>query len=119
MSIYNRLTTTSTRLLAKYKQGVVEIGRPVTTPGAEPYDPPTTSTSWTEVDAVVKGVSQKYVDGSTIVMSDLEVLTQTPATFDRAAGDLMRIDGDVVAVLMVEPIPAAGSAVATRMIVRG
>ncbi len=118
MSFYGNLTNTAASLLAKYGQGVVEIGRPVTTEGANEYDPPTTTPDYKPVNAVVKGVSQKYVDGVNIVSSDREVLTQSPVDFDAAAGDKIRIDGKVVAVLMIEPIPAAGSAVATRFVVR-
>lgn len=117
--LYNRLRTgTVPKLLSKYKTGTVEIGRPVTTPGANPWDPPTTSTTWTEINAVVTGVSQKYVDGSNVVMSDREVITQSPASFGPEAGDQLRIDGDVVAVLSVMPILAAGVPVAVRFIVR-
>ncbi len=119
MTLYNRLRTgTVPRLLAKYKTGTVEIGRPVTTPGAEPWEPPTTTTQWTEIDAVVAGVSQKYVDGSNVVMSDREVITQSPASFDQEAGDQLRIDGGVVSVLSVMPILASGTPVAVRFIVR-
>jgi hypothetical protein len=119
MSFYGNLTTTAGRLLAKFAQGVVEIGRPVSVPGSNAWDPPVISTSWTRVNASVKGVSQKYVDGVNIVSSDLEVLTQTPVAFNETAGDQMRIDGHVVAVLSVQGIPAAGDAVVTRLIVRG
>lgn len=118
-SLYDRLRPTASRLLTKFKTGIVEIGRPVSTPGANPWDAPTISTEWTEIDAVVTGVSQKYVDGESIVMSDRMVITQSPAVFDPTAGDILRIDGDVVAVLSVMPILAAGDPVATRMVVRG
>lgn len=118
MTLYNRLTATATGLLSKYKTGTVEIGRPITTAGANPWDAPTTATSWTEIDAVVTGVSQKYVDGSSVVMSDRIVITQSPASFDPEAGDRLRVDGSVVAVLSVMPILAAGDAVAVRFIVR-
>lgn len=118
LPLYDRLRTTSARLLAKYKQGTVEIGKAATAPGADPWDPPTETTVWTEVNAVVKGVSQKYVDGSTVAMSDLEILLQVPATFDEAAGDRVRVDGRVVTVLAVMPIPAAGEECVLRLIVR-
>jgi hypothetical protein len=104
--------------LSKYNTGVVEIGRPVTVDGVNPWDPPTTTTQWTKLDAVVTGVSQRYVDGENIVMSDRMVITQTPTAFDEAAGDKLRIDGQVVAILAVMPILAAGEAVATKMVVR-
>ena len=117
-SLYSRLTSTTAGLLAKYKTGTVEIGRSVMTDGANPWDAPTTSTAWTEIDAVVTGVSQRFIDGSNIVMSDRDVITQSPASFDPEAGDQLRIDGDVVAVLSVMPILAAGDAVAVRFVVR-
>lgn len=120
MTLYTRLRTgTVPRMLAKYKTGTVEIGRPVTVAGPEPWSPPVTTTQWAAIDAVVTGVSQKYVDGSNVVMSDREVITQSPASFDPEAGDQLRIDGGVVAVLSVIPILAAGDPVAVRFIVRG
>jgi hypothetical protein len=119
MSFYTNLNRTAGRLLAKFAQGVVEIGRPVSVPGSNAWDPPVISTNWTRIDASVKGVSQKYVDGVNIVSSDLEVLTQAPAAFNETAGDQMRIDGRVVAILSIQNIPAAGPPVVTRFIVRG
>lgn len=117
--LYNRLRTgTVPRLLAKYKTGTVEIGRPVTTPGAQPWDPPTITTEWTDINAVVTGVSQKYVDGSNIVMSDRMVNCQTPVAFNEVAGDLMRIDGKVVAILSMPNALAAGVPVLNKFIVR-
>ncbi len=119
-SPYNRLRTgTVPRLLSKYKTGTVEIGRPVTVAGANPWDPPTTTTTWTEIDAVVTGVSQKYVDGQNIVMFDRMVNCQAPVNFDEAAGDLLRIDGKVVAILSMPNVLAAGDVVLNKFIVRG
>lgn len=118
MTLYNRLRPSATRLLAKYKQGVVEIGRPTLTPRESIYDPPLTVTTWAEVDAVVSGVSQQYVDGVNIVNSDRQVTTQIP-DFNEKSGDQLRIDGNVVAILSVMPMPAAGDPVAVKLIVRG
>jgi len=119
MSLYTNLTATTSRLLAKYGQGTVEIGSPATVAGDDPWDAPTTTTEWTTINAAVSGVSQKYVDGVNIVVSDREVLTQVSVSFDAAAGDKIRIDGHVVAVLAVHDVPAAGNPVVTRFIVRG
>lgn len=114
-SLYDRLTTTSAGLLAKFKQGTVEIGTTTTTAGADEWDPPTQSTTWVEVDAIVSGVSSKYVDGVKILASDLQVLAQATVS----AGQLVRIDGEVVTVLAIKPVPAAGDPVVTRLIVKG
>lgn len=119
MALYDRLRSgTVPNLLSKFNTGVVEIGRPVSVPGIEPWDPPTITTEWTRIDAVATGVSQKYVDGSNIVHSDKEIITQTLG-FDDEAGDQVRIDGKVVAILSVMPILAAGEEIAMRLIVRG
>lgn len=119
MSFYSNLNSTAARLLAKYQQGIVEIGRPVSVPGANEWSTPTITTTWTPINAVVSGVSQKYVDGVNIVITDKQVLTQIPVAFDETAGDQVRIDGKVVAVLAVVDLPGAGEVVATRLLVRG
>lgn len=115
MSFYTNLNTTAGRLLSKFKQGTVETGVTTSTPGANEWDAPTASTAWIEVDAVVRGVSQQYVDNVNIVATDKQVLFQGEID----AGSLVRIDGQVVSVLRVDYIPGAGEAVATRVFVRG
>jgi hypothetical protein len=117
-SLYDNLRTgTVPSLLTKFKTGTVEIGRPVTTPGANEWDPPSTSVTWTEVDAVVTGVPQRMIDGTNIVGDERMVLCQTP-TIDEVAGDRMRIDGKQVVIVRVEPKLAAGDPVVTRVVVR-
>jgi hypothetical protein len=115
VSIYDRLRTTTTRLMSTYGQGVVEVGTTTTVDGAEEWLPPTGTTTWEEIDAVVSGVSKEYVDQVNIVASDRQILTQA----EISPGQLIRIDGAVVMVLSVVPIPAAGTPVAVRYIVRG
>jgi hypothetical protein len=115
VAIYDRLSGTASRLLDRYGQGTVEIGTPVTVPGANPWDAPTTTTQWDEVNALVRGVSAQYVDNVNIVATDKQVLFQGEVD----AGDKVRIDGQVCAVLRVDYIPGAGEAVATRVFVRG
>ena len=115
MTIYNRLRDTTTRLMSTYGQGTVEIGTTETVDGAEEWLPPTVTTTWEEIDAVVSGVSKEYVDQVNVISSDRQVLTQATIS----PGQLIRIDGAVVTVLRVVSIPAAGDPVATRYIIRG
>jgi hypothetical protein len=115
VAIYDRLRQTTARLLPRFKQGTVEIGTPVTVPGANPWDAPFTVIQWQEVNAVVRGVSAQYVDNVNIVATDKQVLFQGEID----AGDKVRIDGQVCAVLRVDYIPGAGQAIATRVFVRG
>ena len=118
-SLYNSLrSNTVPRLLAKFNTGVVEIGRPVTTVGVGTYDPPTTTTTWTRVDAVVTGVSQRYIDGVNVVGNERMVIFQSPTAFDPAAGDKLRIDGKVAAIVRLFPVLAAGDPVMEKVMVR-
>ena len=115
---YDRLKQTHDRLIAKHGQGVVEISVTTTVPGPEPWDTPTTTTVDTPVDAVVGGVGEEFVDGSTIVASDLQV--QIAAVDDPpVVSDAIKVDGASKAVLAVHNVPGAGDPVAIRMIVRG
>jgi hypothetical protein len=113
--LYDRLRGTAGKLLSKYKQGTVEIGTETKTQGATEYDPPTVTTEWQEIDAVVSGVSVQYVDNVNIVSSDREVMFQGTI----GAGQKVRIDGQIVTVLRLIKIPAAGEPVATIAVVRG
>jgi hypothetical protein len=115
---YERLKKTHDRLAARFNQGLVTITTTTTTEGPNPWDPPVIVTTETPVNAVVRGVSEEYVDGSSIVASDLQVQI---AAMDGApeVGDTIKIDGRSVAVLAIKPIPGAGPAVAIRLIVRG
>jgi hypothetical protein len=115
MSIYNRLRATTTRLMSTYGQGVVEFGTTTTVDGAEEWLPPTVTTTWETINATVSGVSKEYVDQVNVIASDRQILTQA----EISPGQLIRIDGAVVTVLRVVPIPAAGEPVAVRYIVRG
>lgn len=116
MAIYDRMRDTAARLLEKYKQGTVEIGVATVTEGTNEWDAPSVETQWEEIDAVVSGVSQKYVDGTNVLASYRQVLCQGTINLDN--NDMIRIDGDVVSVVRIMDIPAAGEPVATRFIVR-
>jgi hypothetical protein len=116
MPLYDRMRGTAGRLLEKYNQGVVEIGVSTTVAGANEWDPPTVTTTWTRIDAVVSGVSQKYVDGTTVLASDRQVLCQ--GVVDMENNDMIRIDGDVVSVVRIINYKGAGEPVASVFIVR-
>jgi hypothetical protein len=114
VTLYTNLTATAARLLGKYKTGTVEIGTTSTTAGANPWDAPTVTDTWEEVDAVVTGVPAYMVDGGAIVASDRMVIMQG----DVDVGDKMRIDGAVVLIVRKMPKLAAGDPVITKVVVR-
>jgi len=113
---YARLKTTADKLLSNASQGTVEIGVTVSTPGATDIDPPTVTTTWEAYDAAVRGVSAKYVDGQTILATDLMAIIEADA--GATVGGLIRLDGVARNIVRVDNIPGAGTVVARRVFIR-
>ena len=113
---YARLKTTADKLLDGASQGTVEIGTTSVTPGATAIDPPNVATTWEAFDAVVRGVSSKYVDGQTILATDQMSIMQADAP--AAVGKLCRVDGVARNIIRVDNIPGAGVVVARRVFIR-
>ena len=114
---YQKLADTAKRLLTDNAQGDVEIGRSVSTPGAQAWDAPTIVTTYTTIKAVVRGVSSQFVDGATVLATDLLVVAYI-ADYITSPGDIMEIDGALVAIIRQDNIPGAGIIAAWRFIVR-
>lgn len=117
---YAKMQATASRLMGRFAQGAVVLTRSVPgTPDPEtPWVPvPPTVTNYT-LDAVVKGVSKEFIDGTTILATDLEVTCSVFAT-DPLPSDTLSVDGKVVTVLKAMKIPAAGVTVMHKFIVRG
>lgn len=116
---YAKMQATASRLLDRFAQGAVTLTKPgETTPGPNPWDPPVvTAPVVYTLHAAVKGVSAQFVDGTTILATDLEI---TAAVFgaDPAPPDKVEIDGKAVVVLKTIRVPAAGTVVAWKFIVR-
>jgi hypothetical protein len=103
--------------MARFKQGAVAYIKPgaITGPEWNPVQGPSTVYP---LDATVSGVSEKYIDGTLIVATDLEV---TFSVFDDAptTDGLIRIDGADRQIIKVMQIPAAGTVVAWKVIAKG
>jgi len=136
---YGKMQTKATRLLARFNQGRVTlqrnvngIPRPPDWPTWEPW-PDSSRHQLYELDAVVKGVSARLVDGNVVIATDLELtcahkmtladvdgISVTPAEveFDAALLDTLAIDGKPVTIVRDLTVPAAGTPVAHKFIVR-
>ena len=73
------------------------------------------------LNGAVKGVEQdligKELGGSVIQATDQEAIT-TPPIMEYEAGDRLVVDGKERHIISYTPIPAAGTTVATRFIIR-
>jgi hypothetical protein len=118
-SFYAEMQDVASELLSEFKQGVVTLKRPGTTiQGVNPWDPPIASdTVEIMLDATVRGVASQFVDGSTIMATDLQVMIAVPSV-EPSMTDQLMIDGKAVQVLRIDPVPAAGAPAAYRLIVR-
>lgn len=117
---YARMQGTASRLLEKFKQGTVVLIR--TTPGEPdpetPWIPIEDEVDEYELKAVAKGVDQRFVDGTTILATDLEIVAAVAEVEPSMETDTLTVDGKAVTVIRKEQIPAAGTVVAWRFIVR-
>lgn len=117
MAFYDDMRATADSLLGDLGQGTIGyLATEVVAPGLTDIDPPTITRTYALVNGVARGVSSKFVDNETILASDLQVIVQARA--EVAVGDALRIDGVDHAIVRVDNIPAAGTVVARRVIVR-
>lgn len=136
---YGRMRTTADRLLSRFTQGVVtvervttESERPEELPIWMPWNPDVTVRQY-RLEAVVRAVERKFVDGTLILTTDEQVtcsdkmtlisvdgvpVAEEETTFDVELLDTLKIDGRGVTVLKVLPTPGAGVAIVHKVAVR-
>lgn len=106
--------------LAVWKTGTVTLTRSTPgTPEAEtPWIPGTPTTTVYTLDARVDGATADYIDGATVIATDLMVIASPKAADPDGAivdivpemGDVLTIDGALKAIKKVDAVPAAGDA---------
>ena len=116
MTFYTRLQSTATKLLSEYAQGSISHIRDGEPTGPS-YDPTPGVPVSTPVDASVKGASSKYIQDGFISAQDLQMFCSVFG-FTPTQSDRFSIDGRELQVIMVEPIPAAGTTVAWRVFLK-
>lgn len=103
-------------------QGSIVLSRQSSTPGANPWDPPVTTTTTETLRGAVRGVSKELVGaeigGTVILASDRQAIC-APPQMGYTAGDTLIVDGVPVHIVAVQKIPAAGITSSVRFIIRG
>lgn len=117
MSFYDDLQAIAMDVLAEFNQGGLSKITITSTPAANEWELPSNSATPVTINAVVKGVSQKYVDGSRIVATDLEATLPGDVSID--AGSNVTVNGNPVQVIAVMPTPASGTPVIVKVVLRG
>jgi len=114
---YQEMQGIAADLLGEFKQGVIQYVGIV--PGNGPPDNPgETQETPVAVDAVARGVSFKYIDGSTVLTTDLQITMPGNGVEPDPAG-FMIVDGRRAKIVQVVRKPAAGIVAAYTVIFRG
>src|SRR5690554_780783 len=102
-------------------QGSIVLSRQSSTPGANPWDPPVTTTTTETLKGAVRGVSKELIGveagGTVILASDRQAIC-APPSMGYTAGDTLVVDGVPVVIISVQNIPAAGTVSAIRFVIR-
>lgn len=121
VGFYDEMRGVADELFADFKQGIITLTRSVPGTPPDPEKPwvrgQPTSTDY-PLNATVRGVAAKYIDGTTIVASDLQITCAVPAVAPQMT-DVYSIDGKVHAPKRILPLPAAGTPCAYLIIVAG
>ena len=106
------------RLMARFANGGTWVMVRTVTPNPDPLLPPTVVQAKTEFNAVARGVSANMLTADpNLVVSDLQVICAA-IDFIPVVGQSVEINSKAMAILRVEPIPAAGDPAAYRFYVR-
>lgn len=114
---YNDMQALASELLTEFKQGVITyVGlTPGTGTADEPGEPVETPTVLK--GAVARGVEFKYVKGTGVLSTDLQI-TIPADTITPAPQGFFIVDGQRLKTVEIHRIPAAGTPVAYTIIVR-
>ncbi len=114
---YSDLRAVASNVLSEFKQGSVSYVRMQSVVGATPDDPGTPIEVVSPLNATVRPVSTKYVDGSHIIQSDRQVTMPNDGIEPKMSG-FIRIDGSDHKIIEIMPRPAAGDPITYTVIVR-
>lgn len=113
MTFYDEMRGVADDLLAEFAQGSVQLKRVATTPGENPWDPPTETAVTYPIKATVKRLHQRYENGVLIVETGDMVTFAVPEVVPELT-DTLVIDGKERVITNLTPIPPAGTVVAYK-----
>lgn len=116
MSFYTDMQTVATELLGEFSQGTVYYVAPGTKTGDD-WNPTEAAGTETLIDAVISGVNPRYINGTTIHETDLVAVIGAESVTPSMAGKI-KVDGKLHQIVMIEPLPAAGTVCAYRVFIR-
>lgn len=115
---YTELQGVAADVLTEFKQGVIQLV--ATTPGIGPAHNPgnPTTVSTTLPGAVVLGIEQRYMAQALVVGAEKQVTSSVVAGIDPKNGYKITIDGTPFRIVEVINVPAAGTPVVWKFLIR-
>lgn len=113
---YDEMRAVASDVFAEFKQGTIEYVQMVPATGATLDNPGVPTEQVTEINAVAKPVSTRYIDGTHIVGTEKEVVMPNDGTEPQMSG-FVRVDGVQHKIKRIMRRPEAGVAVAYTLIV--
>lgn len=116
-TFYQDLQNVASGILAEFDQG--GIFYIAVTPGTGPAQNPGPSVETSfKVNGAAHGVSFKYIDGTNIVASDLQITLAVDPRFTPDEKGFLQINGVRHKVVMCQPKPDAGTVVAYTLVAK-
>lgn len=119
-AFYLEMAEVSSELLEEFDQGVLRLARYTRSAAdsSRPWDFTIAGPFYTDLNGVVKRVSQRFVDGTSVVNTDVEC-TFAPITGDEPSmTDKIEVRGVLHNPVRVIRIPESGPVVAWKIIAR-
>ena len=113
---YGKMQATATKLFSKFNQGVIQYEQQGTVTGPA-WNPTMGTPTLHKIEATALGVAKEYIDGTTILATDLSVKCGVFDVEPDMSGKVI-IDGKPHDIIKIMPKPAAGTTVAWELIVR-
>lgn len=114
---YQDMQSLTTDLIDEFKQGTVQYVAVVAGGGPADNPGPSVETVHT-INATVRGVAFRYIDGTSIVSTDLQLTISGNQLFVPDMKGYITVDGVRHKIIGIMPKPAAGTPVAYTIIFR-
>jgi hypothetical protein len=129
MGIYEDMQKVATGLLTEFDQGSITLTRNSRAAGPNAWTPGSDTPTVYNLNGAVRGVSRRYINGRSVLESDLQATVAVEATNASTEAklaitpdpktDFMTVDGRRHEIISYEKLPAAGTAAALVIIMKG
>lgn len=99
------------------KQGTVRLMHKTAVAGSQPWKPGVPTNTPVELNATVRGASYKYVSTGLALATDFQVTFSVPSVLP-TMDDYIEVNGEDYKIVEIIKLPASGTPVAIRCIVR-